>query len=51
MDGFAGDLYGQPFALDFREKVRDEQRFDGLGALVSQMGLDVARIAALLPHV
>ena len=47
MDGFVGDLYDQPFALDFREKVRDEQKFDGLDALVAQMGLDVARIAAL----
>ena len=49
MNGFAGDLYDQPLALDFREKVRDEQKFDGLDALVTQMGLDVARIAALLP--
>ena len=44
MDGFASDLYGQKFALDFRLKVRDEQKFNGLEALVTQMALDVAEI-------
>ena len=48
MDGFAGDVYDQPFALDFREKVRETQKFDGLDALVAQMGRDVSRIAASL---
>ena len=48
MDGFAEDLYGQPLALDFREKVRGEQKFDGLDALVAQMGRDVERVAACL---
>ncbi len=46
MDGFSGDLYGQQLALDFREKVREEQKFDGLDTLMSQMALDVAGIAA-----
>ena len=48
MDGFQGDLYGQPFALDFREKVRAEQRFSGLDALVAQMAMDVEGIAERL---
>lgn len=48
MDDFSSDLYGQTFALDFREKVRDEQKFDGLEALVSQMASDVAGIAERL---
>ncbi len=48
MDDFSGNLYGQTFALDFREKVRDEQKFSGLEALVTQMALDVAGIADLL---
>lgn len=48
MDGFSGDLYGQDFALDFREKVRDEQKFSSLDALVSQMALDVNKIAERL---
>ena len=50
MDGFSGDLYGQEFALDFREKVRDEQKFSGLDALISQMALDVNNIAERLPE-
>ena len=49
MDGFSEDLYDQPFALDFREKVRDTQKFDGLDALVAQMAQDVTEIATLLP--
>ena len=48
MDGFTGDLYGQKFALDFRAKVRGEQKFSGLDALVTQMALDVDGIANLL---
>lgn len=49
MDGFSGDLYGQPLGLDFRARVRDERRFDGLDQLIEQMGRDVASIAASLP--
>ncbi len=48
MDGFTGDLYGQEFALDFREKVRGEQKFSGLDTLVAQMALDVREIEAKL---
>ena len=48
MDGFAEDLYGQPLSLDFCRKVRDEAKFDTLDALVTQIGLDVAEIAAFL---
>ena len=48
MDGFTGDLYGQKFSLDFREKVRDEQKFSSLDALVCQMALDVSEIAERL---
>ena len=49
MDGFAEDVYDQPFALDFRGKVQGEQGFDGLDALVARMGGDVAQVANLLP--
>lgn len=48
MDAFAGDLYGQKLALDFREKVRAEQKFDGLETLMAQMALDVVGIAERL---
>lgn len=44
MDGFDEDLYGQSLALDFREKIRDEQKFDTLDALTAQMAQDVAEI-------
>lgn len=48
MDNFSGDLYGQTLSLDFREKVRDEQKFSGLDALMAQMALDVSEIAERL---
>jgi len=51
MDGFAEDLYGQPLGVDFRQKIRDEARFDSLEALVAQMARDVAQITACLPPV
>ena len=49
LDNFAEDLYGQPLALDFRLKVRDEERFDSLPALVAQMGRDVQTVTQLVP--
>lgn len=49
MDGFTEDLYGQPLALDFHEKVRDERKFDSLDALREQMAQDVVSIGGLLP--
>ena len=48
MDGFVEDVYDQSFALDFREKIRDEQKFDGLDTLVMQMEQDVQQVAARL---
>ncbi len=44
MDGFRADIYGTPLELDFREKVRDEQKFSSLDALRAQMAQDVAHI-------
>jgi riboflavin kinase/FMN adenylyltransferase len=38
---FDGDLYGQPAAVRFVERLRGEQRFDSAEALVEQMGKDV----------
>ncbi len=38
---FDGDLYGQPAAVRFVERLRGEQRFDSVEALVEQMGKDV----------
>lgn len=41
---FAGDLYGRRLKLDFLVKLRDEQRFESVAALVDQMGRDVAQV-------
>lgn len=48
MDGFGENLYDQPLSLDFQHKVRDEAKFNSLDALVAQIGIDVAGIAAEL---
>ncbi|NJL96202.1 MAG: hypothetical protein HC915_21965 [Anaerolineae bacterium] len=37
---FAGDLYGQTLALDFVQRLRGEQRFAGIEALVAQIAND-----------
>lgn len=50
---FDGDLYGQRIEVEFVRHLRDEQRFDGLPALVAQMHRDAAAarevLAATLP--
>lgn len=45
---FAGDLYGQRVRLEMVRRIRPEQRFSGVAALVAQIGLDVARARELL---
>jgi riboflavin kinase / FMN adenylyltransferase len=45
---FEGDLYGARVRLEFHERLRDEQRFDGPEALVARIREDVARARALL---
>ena len=42
------DLYGQQLAFRFLHRLRSEQRFDGVEALVAQIGADVARARGLL---
>ncbi|KJV24963.1 bifunctional riboflavin kinase/FAD synthetase [Luteibacter yeojuensis] len=37
---FSGDLYGQRIGVEFVRKLRDEEKFDGLDALVAQMRQD-----------
>jgi len=43
---FEGDLYGQALALDFIARLRDEQRFAGVDALVAQIRKDIAQARA-----
>ncbi len=45
---FAGDLYGRRIAVEFVARLRDEEKFDGLPALVAQMEQDAAQARALL---
>ena len=45
---FDGDLYDQPAAVRFVERLRGEQRFESVEALVEQMGKDVEATRRLL---
>lgn len=40
--GFEGTLYGRTIEVDFLQRLRDIERFDGVDRLVAQMNLDVA---------
>jgi riboflavin kinase/FMN adenylyltransferase len=44
---FAGDLYGQELRLDFLRRLRGEQRFESVEALIDQMRRDVEETAVL----
>jgi riboflavin kinase/FMN adenylyltransferase len=47
---FEGDLYGQVATVDFVAHLRGQVRFDDVGALIEQMGRDVAATRrALVP--
>ena len=45
---FDRDIYGQKLALDFVFRLRDEEKFDSLDALIRQIQADVDRGRALL---
>ena len=45
---FDGDLYGRCIEVEFVARLRDEERFDGLPALVAQMQQDAAQARAIL---
>jgi riboflavin kinase / FMN adenylyltransferase len=45
---FDGDLYGREIEIEFVGKIRDEERFDGLDALVAQMHRDAAAAREIL---
>jgi riboflavin kinase/FMN adenylyltransferase len=45
---FDGDLYGQHLDVDFVARLRDEQKFESLDALVAQMHRDAAAARAIL---
>lgn len=45
---FSGDLYGEPARLSFDSRLRDEEAFDSVDALIAQMERDVAETRARL---
>jgi riboflavin kinase/FMN adenylyltransferase len=45
---FDGDLYGQRIRVEFVAKLRDEEKFDDLPALVRQMDIDAEQARAIL---
>lgn len=42
------DLYGEHLAVQFTARLRDEQRFDGVDALVAQIHADIAEARRIL---
>jgi riboflavin kinase/FMN adenylyltransferase len=46
--GFNGDLYGKKIQVEFVEKLRDEERFDSLDAMVQQIHRDAAGARQIL---
>ena len=44
---FEGDLYGQVLQIEFMERLRDEQTFDSLDALMAQLHDDEQRVRKL----
>ncbi len=48
---FDGDLYGQPAAVRFVARIRDEERFESVAALIDAIQADVAAVRrALAAH-
>ena len=45
---FDGDLYGQEVAVRFIERLRGEQKFDSVDALIAQMGRDCEQARTIL---
>ena len=45
---YSGGLYGRFLAVDFRCRLRDEMRFDGVEALTRQIRLDVEKVREVL---
>ena len=45
---FEGDLYGRRIEVEFVAKLRDEEKFDDLGALVAQMHRDAGQARQVL---
>lgn len=42
--GFEGDLYDCSLQVEFRQRIRDERKFDGIDALIAQLEQDKAAV-------
>jgi riboflavin kinase/FMN adenylyltransferase len=47
---FHGDIYGKNVELKFLARLRDEQKFDNVEALVAQIHLDIAKAQEIFTH-
>ena len=47
---FSGDLYGQPMSVEFVEKVRNQETFADIDALIARIEQDVADSRIVLGH-
>ncbi|MEA2001301.1 MAG: bifunctional riboflavin kinase/FAD synthetase [Actinomycetota bacterium] len=47
---YSGDLYGQVLTVDFIERLRSEQKFDGVAQLVAAIHNDVAKARRVLEN-
>jgi riboflavin kinase/FMN adenylyltransferase len=45
-----GDLYGKRIKVEFLTKLRDEQKFDGLEALVAAIQKDAEKASAFVAN-
>jgi len=45
---FDGDIYGRTLTLEFIQRLRDEEKFDSVEALVDQMKVDIGNARAIL---
>jgi len=45
---FDSDLYNRPVRLEFIQRLRDELKFDGVKALLTQMNIDVQNTREIL---
>lgn len=46
--GFSGNLYGQDIKIEFIDRIRDEQKFNGIDELRSQLSLDTETAQIIL---
>ena len=45
--GFSGDLYGQLLQVEFFQRLRSTEKFEGVDALTKQLHADVAAVESL----